>query len=257
MGGIGGLTADSRDVYWTSWSLGGSSAVMKLAGVSVEWTGGSQHLGPIAVSGANIAWVATETTAEGTRHTSILTAALSRGAAMTLAVGSWDVRGLAMNATDVYWIDAGTLYPEGGFWKSKGDGSVMRAPVAGGSSIVVAAGQAAPGSIALGNDAVYWTTSSGGTVMRAPFDGGEPRVLSGGQMTPLGIAVDATRVYWGAQDSVGNFGIMTAPITGGPVAEIAPLQNAVVSIAADEANVYWATDADPINGGSILKIAKP
>lgn len=50
---------------------------------------------------------------------------------------------------------------------------------------------------------VYWTDSSGGTVMKAPLGGGTPTTLAPGQVGPDGIAVDGTSVYWTNNDDPG------------------------------------------------------
>src|SRR3982074_853641 len=43
---------------------------------------------------------------------------------------------------------------------------------------------------------IYWTDFDGGTVVQAPLRGGTPTVLASGQPGPCGIAVDRKWVYW-------------------------------------------------------------
>jgi sugar lactone lactonase YvrE len=41
---------------------------------------------------------------------------------------------------------------------------------------------------------VYWTTAA--TVMRAPLAGGSSVELASGQNSPIGLAIDAGSLYW-------------------------------------------------------------
>jgi hypothetical protein len=50
-------------------------------------------------------------------------------------------------------------------------------------------------ALAVDDLAVYWTNDDG-TVMKAPIAGGTPVLLAAGQGDSTGIAVDATSVYW-------------------------------------------------------------
>jgi hypothetical protein len=43
---------------------------------------------------------------------------------------------------------------------------------------------------------VYWTNQGDGTVMRAPRAGGTPELLAAEQVRPSAIAVDEGAVYW-------------------------------------------------------------
>ena len=47
---------------------------------------------------------------------------------------------------------------------------------------------------------VYWTNEVDGTVMKAPLNGGSATTLAAGQNSPLTAAIDAASVYWGTAD---------------------------------------------------------
>jgi hypothetical protein len=59
-----------------------------------------------------------------------------------------------------------------------------------------------------------------GAVMKAPLAGGTPLVLASGQSKPGSIAVDARNVYWMTTDIAGGAGaIMRIPLGGGDVCQ--------------------------------------
>jgi hypothetical protein len=61
---------------------------------------------------------------------------------------------------------------------------------------VVAAGQAQPYGIAVDATSIYWTNHADGTVMKAPTAGGPAQTIAKGQDLPGAITTDATNVYW-------------------------------------------------------------
>jgi hypothetical protein len=61
------------------------------------------------------------------------------------------------------------------------------------ATTVVSAGGS---SIALDATNVYWTDANAGTVMKAPLAGGTPAMISTGQSQPDGLVVDTTNAYW-------------------------------------------------------------
>ncbi len=86
-----------------------------------------------------------------------------------------------MDAAAVYWTNDG--------------GTVMKAPLEGGSPVALAEGQRNPRKLAIDAESVYWTNDDG-SVKKVPLGGGDPETLATGQDHPLGITVDATSVYW-------------------------------------------------------------
>jgi hypothetical protein len=104
-----------------------------------------------------------------------------------LATGDvpWDVE---VDATSIYWTELGSSANSGKVMKaSKTDGS---------SPVVIAMGQASPQGIAIDATSVYWANKDDGTIHKAPLAGGAGTVLASGQKAPANVAVDATHVYW-------------------------------------------------------------
>jgi hypothetical protein len=186
----------------------------------------------IAVDATSVYW-----TASGT----VMKAPVEGGDSITLASGSIPC-GIAVDATSVYWTD-------------RGNGKVMKVPLAGGTPAILASGQRAPNGIAVDATSVYWTdpvpctnpTCPGGTVMKLSLGGGTPTPLASDQTDPRFVAVDATNVYW-----VTDSGAMKVPLSGGAPSPLSSANVNVGGIAADATNVYW-TQSD-INGGVLMKV---
>lgn len=109
------------------------------------------------------------------------------GAAAVLDVvadGQGGVRGLAVDATQLYWVnDAGQVL---GIDKT----------VTLGTPQVLASGQAGPSSIAVNSTEIFWTNAGDGTVMHMLKAGGTPELVAQGGTSPASIAVDDLGACW-------------------------------------------------------------
>jgi hypothetical protein len=165
--------------------------------------------------------------------------------------------GIAVDATHIYWVEQNPL-----------DGhsaKVMRAPIKGGGTIVIAedpsdltcSGCPAK-TFGIGVDAtnVYWTEP--GKVYKAVKTeiGRTPILLASGTGASVGaIAVDSTSVYW--IDGVHIKKIMTSGGSG--VTTLATGSSLAFSIAVDSTSVYWIDGAKiqktGISGGGVTTLA--
>jgi hypothetical protein len=99
--------------------------------------------------------------------------------------------GVAVEGTDVYWVDQGNPNVDN-------SGSVMKIPLdpkAAGNPVTLVSG-GAPQGIAVDAANVYWTDSQTQSVNRVPVAGGTPTTLATKQVGPLVMAIDASNVYW-------------------------------------------------------------
>jgi hypothetical protein len=147
------------------------------------------------------------------------------------------VQGVAIDATYVYWVDAG-------------DGSVRRLLKAGGTPDVLATGQAKPLRITVDSTSLYWTNNLGGAVMVMPKAGGTPQVLApAGQ--PRGIADDGAYIYWTNQtDST----VMRVPKAGGTPQVLTTVVELPLSVVVDATDVYFNTDVSGPMGQATGKL---
>jgi hypothetical protein len=177
-----------------------------------------------------------------------------------LAVSTGSIGHIAVDANSVYWTDQGTSGVDAPA------GYVMKAPLGGGPSTVLASGQAEPLWLVVDANNVYWVnqgtpenSETDGTVMKVPLGGGQPTILASGQLSPTSVAVDASFVYWantGTSDN--NYldgSVMKAPLGGGAAIVLASEQNQPAQIEVNARGVYWMNDAAtllslPLEGAS-------
>ena len=161
------------------------------------------------------------------------------GQPIVLASGLNGPADIALDATDVYWINQGT-------WGGS-DGSVMRVSVCGGPVTTLASGQSYPGGIAVDATFVYWMngtaspTPAGPAIMRIAKSGGTPLALTPtltDDFAPMaGFAVSSTSIYWGIGFRQNT--IAAIPVGGGTPEAVVSGSGYVGAIAVNSANVYW------------------
>jgi hypothetical protein len=206
---------------------------------------------------------------------------------LTLASDEWYPVGVAVDATNVYWVNAAV----------GGNGSVMTVPLNGGNPTTLASGQAIQGGLAVDDASIYWTTSGPqlGAVLKMSKGGGSPSAIAsgrnylysvavmtttvfwtaygavvkadvdGGMIVTLaavvsgadgldGIAVDTTAVYWTNDSAL----LMRSPLTGGTAITLADEANIFPELALDSGNVYWSAAAafDTMTGGTVMRVPK-
>jgi hypothetical protein len=149
---------------------------------------------------------------------------------------------LAVNATQVFWIQ---------------DGTIVRAAKAGGDPTPVTK---VPGAkiqqMAADEGAVYWTDSGtgdpswSGRVKRASLADGKVDTISDAP-SPVAIAVDADTVYWTSSPDAGGR-ILAQKKTGGATFVLATDQHKPRGLAVDGKSVYWVNAGD----GAFCRVEK-
>jgi hypothetical protein len=181
---------------------------------------------------------------------------------VTLAEGQKQPSSVSIDHRDIYWVNRGVKRSD--YFK---DGSVVRAPLDGGSApSILAAEQRLASSLVMDDTAIYWvtaldyeTSSSRGVILKRPKAGGPTVELASWKWNEAAyLALDETHVYWLTpirlmlfrvrKDGGGEEQIMTEDIVG---------QAALASgLVVDERCVYWTVHDSQRAGGALFKMAK-
>jgi hypothetical protein len=143
---------------------------------------------------------------------------------------------IAIDDADAYWT-YGIMVFDG---PAEGNGSVTKAPLAGGAATAVASEQGVPAAIALNENDVFWIDQFWGKIMKAPKSGGTPtEVVSSFNGNILELEVDDDSVYWVDYDE-GGPGVFKAPVGAGTAVRLATGVGQIGALAVDETHVYWS-----------------
>jgi hypothetical protein len=183
---------------------------------------------------------------------------------VTLATIAGTGANIALDATNMYWTEPGTLNSAGTAYIPN-TGRVMSLALSGGNPTTIASAQNWPYGIAVDGTNVYWTNfalgaAGVGNVMKLPRDGSAVAIpLATGQTGPDAIAVDATNVYWTTMS--GN--IMSMPIAGGMAMTLDTGQSDPYNLVLNGSTLFWtnwtgsagAVLSAPVTGGSVSPVA--
>ncbi|HTQ44696.1 MAG TPA: hypothetical protein VMI75_18170 [Polyangiaceae bacterium] len=150
------------------------------------------------------------------------------GTPVVLATGPHPMTSLAVDATNVYWVDL--------------LGSVMKVSKCGGVPTTLAtAGTAGSGGgsagLAVDSTRAYWADDPG-DVLAVPLSGGTPTTLATDTPQVMGLAVGGSDLYW-----VRPFVVESIPVQGGALATLG-MPGAITQgpPAVDDTSIYWVGD---------------
>jgi hypothetical protein len=83
----------------------------------------------------------------------VMSVPIAGGAPIPLASGQNSPRGIAVDATSLYWTNEGT--GKDGYM----DGAIVKLPVTGGTTTTLASAQHSPSQITVDATSVYWTNN--------------------------------------------------------------------------------------------------
>ncbi len=187
------LAIDIGSLYWTNaGALGQANGEIRRA-----WLDGSSGNGSAIVSGLSTPHALTITTdaiyftTYGVNDIdgSLMGAQLTGQGAGTIADNQSDPRGVAANASHVFWVNA---Y----------DGTLMRAKRDGTEVTQLITGLSTPSDVAVDAQGIYWVEAgtpidfADGLVRAAHLDGSNVTVIAAGLLDPRRIEIDQSHVYW-------------------------------------------------------------
>ncbi|HEX7479404.1 MAG TPA: hypothetical protein VF331_16495 [Polyangiales bacterium] len=214
----------------------------------------------------------------GDNQTALIALATSgKATATTLVSGLHRVTAIAVDATDLYFLDVED--PPSGAPATAASTVVGRVALAGTveadagafQELVRVSGGGAT-SLALYDGHVYWAADSagtiGGVIRRVSTSGGAAETLASQQVSPRKIAVDASGVYW---LNLGHLGVDCSP-TDGSLVYLAPGTTATrvlvpnlagaSALTVKDGTVYFTTagahcNVQPAGGGNVWKLVSP
>lgn len=206
----GAIAIDDSGVYVV---VGGSSlgdgGVSTVAVLSIPQTGGTPATvvsglgspGPVAVHNGVVAFVSSAASDAGGTVSQISTVPTDGGAPTVLATSSHRVASIALDGTNVYWVDSSTT----GSDTVAADGRIQSVPLVGGSAAILADNQAAPGKMVLLGSTLYWAAggtsadvllSGNGGLYSLPVTGGTPVGLVTNRLSVGPFDVTGTQLAW-------------------------------------------------------------
>jgi hypothetical protein len=233
------IAVDSTSIYWTnsgSSTAGGDVMSAPLCGGTPVTIAPPVMLGPtteanpsaLVANASSVFWIVTN----GNGY--ILSAPIGGGSTSTLATDQYAPFALAIDASNVYWLEDGSI--------DGGSGAVVKVSLTGGTPTTLARPEF-PSDIAVDTDNVYFSANNG--VFSVPIAGGATTTIAGLTDGADGIAVDAANVYWTIYNQRSSSLIMKAPKSGG--AAVTLVGTGVTNpgrIVSDGTYLYW-TDAGP------------
>jgi hypothetical protein len=150
---------------------------------------------------------------------------------------------MAVSGSYVYWADAQSM-------------AIMRVPVAGGPSEMVAPAPNNPFCIAVDQANVYWGNlplmASEEVVMKVPIVGGTAVTLARGPLGGSSIAVYDGNVYWTTIDMPGE--LLKVSADGGEPTTVASNEIDPFPVAVDASGIYYGTGLTNLCDGTLSRV---
>jgi hypothetical protein len=195
-----GVAVHDGSLYWNEWTTFPQSTAtinqLPLAGGPVVAVAPNVPFAPknAAIGPASYCW-----TNDIAGTISCMALFNHGGWTIELASNQFGPGGIAVDSKNVYWTNfSGTQgYPIAGKppVPSPTDGTLNRAPIAGGATTVLATGYDF-GGLAIDATDAYWSDVYVRTVNVVPLSGGAPTVLVNGVDVAVGPVLDDSSVYW-------------------------------------------------------------
>jgi uncharacterized protein DUF5050/CHAP domain-containing protein/fibronectin type III domain protein len=231
------ITVDDSFVYWMERNNGDNGSIKKISlngGSSSTLVTGLHNAQNFLAIDQNFLYFGDGQLGGGG---AIRKVAKAGGAVTTLVSG-------LINLTPAIAVDASFVYYTDGL------GSILRVPISGGTSSIVATGIAS--GLTVNGSNLYWTDFNAGTVNKVSVAGGLPIILASGSNSPFGLATDGINIYWTEFTNPGS--VRKVSVNGGPSTMISANSN-TVGIAVDSNFVYWAENVF-VNAGKIKRAPK-
>lgn len=179
-------------------------------------------------------WLSTTRAQDAGARGAVVKAPLAGGALRVIADGLVRPRALASDGRWVFVVDVDAS--EGGLLQKS---VLLRLPVDGGSSSVVARCESEVTGIALDETNAYWADRFEGTIASVPKAGGEPRALATERGLPEQLVVHGDALYWVERRSET---VWTMPKAGGAPRTIAQDFAGFASLVVDARGVWWSSE---------------
>lgn len=222
MGGVGRVPTDASSAG-TEIATGGTGDVFALGGT-------------IATNATTVFW------ADGDFPSGSVDSVATSGTGRATIAQVDEPIGVAIDATNIYFSTFGS--------SDNAVGTIVKQPLGGGASIVLASGLSTVGPIAIDSTTVYWSDMFGG-VASVPIAGGSVTTLVPPQYTlppstilddsPAAIAVANGSVYWTSTplDGTSPGTIDAVSTSGGAARVVATPVTRPTGLAVDDTFVYW------------------
>jgi hypothetical protein len=255
------LTVQGANVYYVGQQTGASSLGQGIV-VSIPTAAGGTATTLATQSGT---WSDIASNASGVfmvdgtgLHVDSIPFSTGKLATVYTGSGSGNYQVVAVDSTDVYWLDVGVTNTD-----------IKKVAQVGAATDTTIESATQATYFTVDATSVYWVNqgATAATIQKALLTGGTVTTLvsnpSGSTIEnepvngPAGIAVDAQNVYWA---NAGNGYVLSAPLAGGPPVTLAQ-GTLLAAMTTDSTDVFWAnggsgTGATAVSQGVVVGIAK-